>query len=246
MDNKTTEFRIIEQIALSPQPISAFEISKVFGENNYSHVHKVCKNLIEDCVIESENSINKRNAPKKVFRLTMRGFCLFVLHAELFKKHGWGTEYSEEELQNLNSFFERWKYLHAGIEIFYSLFIKYQIPEEGYKFSHAGEIIDAFGCVIGKAFHTDMYLWKKKEESGDLSPTPDPLAYKRFFWDYFVKNLLDLPRKTTHDISYDDIVEIFRSNLTNENSLAMNTLVDELESRKIDGEEASRCYKKYF
>jgi hypothetical protein len=233
-----TELRIIEQIALSSIPISVFEISKSFGESSYSHVHKTCKELIEDGVLESITSTNRRNAPKKILRLSMRGFCLFVAEGALFKKVGSGEQYSDGELKKIHTFIELWENLHPGVGIFGILLKKYQ-KDWDY------QINEAFKRATGKAFIFDMIMSEKKET--DISfkdDNPQRWAYMYHYWETLIEEFLDLPRNT--DIPLDDIIETFRDNSGDHLDTMMSRLEDQMEMRKMAAEEILRCYKKYF
>jgi len=225
-----TDIRIIKQIAFSPQPISAYEISKSVGKNSYSHIQKACKELLGEQIIEFEDRINERNAPKKVFRLTLRGFCIFVVFSDVFKKEGCDAEYSDDELEIINSFFERWKHLHEGIEGSHALFLKFLNSN-----IKIGIMLEAFKKAIGKTFVADMV---QMEYDGGNLKISDSFAYKRLYWDNLIKSFLDLSRETY--FSLDDIIEIFK------NSSGKGYLIEEMENRIRYSEELISCYQKYF
>jgi hypothetical protein len=71
-------------------------------------------------MLESDDIRNDRNAPKKVFRITLLGFCGFVTQSELFKS----VDPNDVEFSTQKQFLKTWKHLHESIESYYILFLK--------------------------------------------------------------------------------------------------------------------------
>ncbi|MCX5853418.1 MAG: hypothetical protein NTZ24_02325 [Deltaproteobacteria bacterium] len=81
------ELAVINQIARSSVPVSAWKIHKTL-EKDYSTIHKACKKLIDRGLLETVTGTNDKNAKKNVLRFTLCGFCLFVTQSELFRTLG--------------------------------------------------------------------------------------------------------------------------------------------------------------
>ncbi len=238
MAKKETDYRIIEQIALSLKPISALDISKSFGKNSYSHVHKACDHLVEIGAIEFEKTTNKRNAPKKIFRLTNAGFFRFVNGSDLFSKLDSLSYYPDEKLKIVISLFEQWKHLHEGIECFYNLLMKFRNQKNEFPNGVVNDILSVFHIACCRNFIMCAHWHKQRIAGKDGFDFSDQ---QFFVLDEFIYHAMKLPGETNGLISYEDIVEFFK-----DTSSGKKILKESIEKEFTIREGLNRCYQKYF
>lgn len=142
------ELLILNKIAISPIPISRYELSdkgrdkKIRLEINTATISKTCKKLVATGVLEDIVRTNKKNAPKKVLKFTLYGFCAFITQSELFV-YGplrlpvgvdiklTAREYSSTDKQI--KILENWSHLHESIDWIYSIFLKTPNKQKGSK-----------------------------------------------------------------------------------------------------------------
>ena len=135
------DLHILNKIAISPDPITAYELSTTL-EKDYSTIHKACKKLVVLRILKSDNETNDKNVPKKILTFTLYGFCRFVAQSELFFTHGCnlsidldtddtpGAEYGP--IDDQMKILKKWKYLHESIDWVYSLILKMPEKEPGF------------------------------------------------------------------------------------------------------------------
>ena len=141
MEFSENERYILNQIARSSVPVSAYELSTTM-EKDYSTIHKACKKLIDLGFLETVEGFNDRNSKKNVLRFTLCGFCLFVTQSELFGSLGNGLSIHPDGGKTLGEYtktdehmkiLKKWKYLHESIGWVYSLILKIPEKDEGFK-----------------------------------------------------------------------------------------------------------------
>lgn len=191
--------------------------------------------MIEDGMLEYDFIKNIKGAPKKVFRLGLRGFCYMVSEGNIFPNTYAAAFRTDGKLNSFTSFLEQWKHLHEGIECFYILFMKYR---EQTDFTEA---VKKMLLVFREACSTS-YNWRRFRIVGNsgLTGITEDSPIENVFWNYLIKNLLTLPKKTGYAISFDDIVEIFN------NSPGLLELKVQMDQILMESNALSSCYKKYF
>ena len=151
MDLSKTDIRVLGKVAASPVPLCAFEISKDFGGRSGSHIQKSCKHLVECGLFDADNQKNEKNAPKKVFRLSLLGFCYYIARSGEFSGF-----YEFPSIQTKNQkvcqVVERWAHLDESIGCFYSLFLKTQMSS----------LVIALGEACTKTIQTIEIMGDKK------------------------------------------------------------------------------------
>lgn len=228
-----TDYQVLNQIALSSDYLSAYEISTLFGKNSYSHIHKSCKKLVDNEMLKSDDLINERNAPKKVFQLTFRGFCLIMAERERESKLYPPSEFPDK-IEKFILLLKRWKHLNEGIECFYTIFMKIL------DLKLDPQIIIRVMWSFEKECHTTLVMGLLLDFQREKHPKDEPVNEEIYFWKYLIEYVLTLPVKTDYAISFEDIIENFKG------SPGMDVLKTQMNEKMREGKAMANCYKKYF
>jgi len=228
-----TDLRILRMIAFSSTSYSAYEISSTFGENSYSHVHKSCRKMVEMDLLKSDEMTNERNAPKKVFRLSLWGFCCVMNHVYKEMKSCHQRSEMDDILDKLILLMRQWKHLHDGIECYAALFTKIEELDQN-PFDAMQGLVE----VCNRAVLTH-FLYKQHMTEKNIDITNSVFGEDHFLG-ILILTVLTIPGKTKYMISFDDIIEIFK------NSSAIDILKELMEEQIKEGELINQSYKKYF
>jgi hypothetical protein len=152
------EMLILSKIAISSDSVTAYDLSITLGRD-YSTIHKTCKKLIGAGVLEPSTETNDKNAPKKILRFTLWGFCLFIRETILFFLDAHLT--TQQQVQVLKN----WNYLHESLGWIYSFVVK--VPDEReredilYRFDFwvCRDIID---LGLSRAFDGTKCIWRQR------------------------------------------------------------------------------------
>jgi hypothetical protein len=110
---------ILNKIATSSDPLSAYDLAESMRKD-YSTIHKTCKKLIGDGILEVSTQINEKNVGRKVLKFTFYGFLVFVSQSELFIS----PTFSEPDIEQIENILVRWGYLHEAIGWVHHLLLK--------------------------------------------------------------------------------------------------------------------------
>jgi len=226
------ESSIIVRVAQSPEKLSAWDFQDI---GYYANVHNSCKKLVDDGMLESDSLKNKKGASKKVFQLTLRGFCKLIEsipYDNLFPN----SKKPDCPYENFTLFLERWKHLHEGIECFYILLMKFQDEKKFIGIGNFG--INGFLDVCSESIKWDDSTRKARKIIPADIPENDTL--ENIFWGVLIKQILRLPAEMEYAISFDDIAEIF------ENTSGTNEFKWQIEMRLKECDGLYRWYKKYY
>jgi hypothetical protein len=128
MNFSENELHILNVIALSSEFVTAYELRTKMAKD-YSTIHKTCKKLIDECILDTITDYNDKNAPKKFLKFTLFGFCVFVTQCKwFFDIESDGSEDIIAEYDDIYSkqkqFLKRWKHLHEAFDWYYTCYLK--------------------------------------------------------------------------------------------------------------------------
>ena len=202
------ELDIINRIARSSNPISAYELSLATGKN-YKTIHTACKKLIGAGILVSMRETNNKNAPKNVLRFTLYGFCLFIAKSELFIDTD--NRLKIYDLADQLHILHQWKHLHECFGWIYSLVLKMPKHDNGHVVFILGRLHMICRQITNDAVLRTYILSEKiyrERTNAEISEMVDSQLYRVMFSNVFGFYILS---SNFFEIPLDELVGVIKN-----------------------------------